>query len=310
MLSHVCRAACSSLFGAWVIVAMSCGTRARSPTGSASEAQPKTELAASASAEEVSPPPLRARDRRVTAWLLELAKEAAESEPESPASSVDLWDHVHGATPEFCRRITGYEQPFESCGLYPAALGTAGVLAIVESCGAHLCDVKYWVFARDDLTWVSEKTYGGLDLEVSPDHELLLIGRLMPTDDLPDGQLPPIGPDGPMWTYELGTEFIDLQSRNRVLDVPCGSMVISPERRYYVCRDVAGNVLRMPIDLEKGDKPKRVVTAELPEGDTIKLGGSFDDYPGPVRFSTDGTLEYDLFLNSGDTLTRTVPWSE
>ena len=308
----MCRAAGYALLGVWAFVVMSCGVRPCSPNPSEGESQPQSEITAGDSPEEVSqqPPPLHSLDRRVAAWLVELAKEAAENDLESPNSSGDLWDSAHTTTPEFCRRITGYEQSFESCRLYPAALGTAGVLAIVESCGAHLCDVKYWVFARDDLTWVSEKTYGGLDLEVSPDHELLLIGRLMPTDDLPDGQLPPMGPSGPMWTYELTTEFVDLESRNRVLDVPCGSMVISPERRYYVCRDVAGHVLRMPIDLEKGDKPKRVVTAELPEGDTIKLGGSFNDYPGPVRFPTNTTLEYDLFLNSGDTLTRTVPWSE
>jgi hypothetical protein len=259
---------------------------------------------------EATPPLLRARDVRVTAWLEELAKQATEDDLHPPDPSDDLWAYAHATTPDFCRRITEYDEPFESCRLYPAALGTAGVLAVVHDCGAHLCDVKYWVFARDELTWVSEKTYGGLDLEVSPDHSLLLIGQLVPTSDLPDGEMPPIGPSGPMWTYELVTEFIDIATRRSVFDIPCGSMVLSPGGRYYVCRDTAGHVLRIPATSPQNTAPERVVTIELPEDETIKLGGSFQDYPGAVRFPTEATLEYDLFLSSGDMITRTASWSE
>jgi hypothetical protein len=84
--------------------------------------------------------------------------------------------------------------------------------------------------------------------------------------------------------------------------------VLSPKSRYYVCRDLDANVLRVSV---KGGPPELVVGVKLPPGEHVKLGGAFNDYPAPVRFLSPRELEYQVFLGeSGDVVEHRAAWGE
>lgn len=246
-------------------------------------------------------PAAHAVDQRVSAWLRELAASRASDDAET-----DPWKSGDAIPVDLCRRITGYQKPFESCSLRLLANGTAGAVAVVDSCGEHLCDVRYWVFAGDDRRWTSEVHYGGLELEVSPDHRWLFVGQLRETGPEPVE----MGPRGPLWNYEFSTEQVDLSRQVTVATLPCGSLVLSPKGRYYVCRDLAGNVLRVPSAEPRAAGLEPFVRVTLEPGQEIQIGGSFNDYPAAVSFPSPTELEYTLYLGSTDVVTRRVPWLE
>lgn len=295
-----------------VLLAACGGVRREAPPGKtapqASEVPPTG--AAGGSVAKVHP-----LDSRVASWLEELslladpdAELLDHHDPPAPDLKKYPWAATARVTPEFCRKVTQWEQPFESCALTPLAGGTAAQIAIVQECGQHSCDVKYWVFAQHKATWVSQLEYGGLELEVSPDHRWLMIGRLVRSS--PDGKVPELGPLGPMWNHHLQTDFMDLSTGKVVFDLPCSSMVLSPKRKYYVCRDLRGNVLRTPVEQPSETTLEIVVDAIPDESQAIKIGGPFNDYPAPVTFPSETELEYQLYLIGEEVLNRRAPWTE
>ena len=51
--------------------------------------------------------------------------------------------------------------------------------------------------------------------------------------------------------------------------------------------------------------------AVLPPDTTVKLGGSFNDYPARVQFIDDQTLEYEVFVYETNEVTKyRTPWRE
>lgn len=256
-----------------------------------------------------------ALDVRVASWLTELAQlpdpDAEGPDPEEPAAP-DLkqypWAAAARVTPEFCRKVTQWQGSLESCRMEPLAGGSAALLAVVESCGQHSCDVKYWVFAQDRAVWISDTEYGGLELEVSPDHRWLMIGKLVASS--PNGEVPELGPLGPMWDYSMETQFIELSTGKASLSLPCSALVLSPRQKYYVCRDAVGNVLRTPVAQPEPRTLELFIRANLNQDQLVKLGGPFNDYPSRVTFPSDTTLEYELYLVSEEVLTRQAPWTE
>ncbi|MGC4089475.1 MAG: hypothetical protein QM756_16610 [Polyangiaceae bacterium] len=113
---------------------------------------------------------------------------------------------------------------------------------------------------------------------------------------------PPFRPTaGETWSLDRST------GKNQKL-FDCFSARLSPRGRYYLCRDLNANVLRVPVS---GGPPELVAKAVLPPDTTVKLGGPFDDYPAPVRFIDERTLEYEVFVYETDEVNKyTAPWQE
>jgi hypothetical protein len=196
-----------------------------------------------------------------------------------------------------CAMFTGFElkdgPDIEQCDYELLANGTALAITPAWDCGAHTCSTRSYVwYGRDRAPY--ELTAS--DLEVSPDHRYLLSSSFSTNDE------PPFTPiAGETWSFERSTG-----KRRKLFD--CFSTRLSPRGRYYVCRDLGANVLRVPVT---GGPLQLVAKAALPPATTVKLGGPFNDYPGRVQFIDDHTLEYEVFVYETDQVTKyRAPWRE
>ncbi len=202
---------------------------------------------------------------------------------------------------EACRRFTGYAgDALESCNVATLANGTAPLISVVHDCGEHACDVEWFVWYGDENEPYHMSSYGPKALEVSPDHRFLLVGAFDYADEKPEEGYggPPVATGFTTWRFDRKTD-------ENTRAAACISATLSPDGRYYACRDFQGNVLRFPADF---GPVELIAKAVIPEGDAILLDGPFMDFPDPVEFVSPNTIRYELDLRSGESLTLTVPW--
>ncbi len=202
---------------------------------------------------------------------------------------------------EACRRFTAYAaEELESCSLDTLANGTAPLIAVVHDCGDHACDVEWFVWYGDQEDPYHLSSYGPTALEVSPDHRYLLIGAFDYAEqkDEEEAAGPPLATGFTTWRFDRKTG-----QKDRV--APCISAKLSPDARYYACRDFQGNVLRFPADFGPAEL---IAKAAIPAGDAILLDGPFVDFPDAVEFIEPGTISYDVELRSGQSIPATAPW--
>lgn len=193
---------------------------------------------------------------------------------------------------------TGFQgPPIDRCELVLLANGTAPCVSVIYDCGAHLCEVEsfLWYGEHSEPRPIHGAALG--TLEVSPDHRYLIRSELVYSDEPATVPLPESG----------RTVQEELDTGQLKTLASCLSTVLSPGNRYYVCRDLAGNVLRFPVI---GGPLELLVQAKIPETDRVKVGGPFSDYPQPVEFSADNRMKFTLYLQSETVLERELPWHE
>jgi hypothetical protein len=194
-----------------------------------------------------------------------------------------------------CRALTGFRgSDFDRCTLELHANGTAASVGVSYDCGGDSCSANtyIWYGKEPEPLVLDGETH---PLEVSPDHRYLLITEIIYSEEAPT----PVGGR---------TVRLDRRTGTRTPFLDCFSARLSPAGKWYVCRDLQANVLKVPV---QGGRPELVVRAELPAGESIKVGGPFDDYPEPVTFPDAHALEYELYLKEReDVLDRRARWSE
>jgi hypothetical protein len=273
------------LFVAWI-----CGGCAGTEQQPARTAEPRP--AASSDASVTKQRPVRGADRAPHAMLEAIQAELGTNDDGTRSSSLPE---------EACRRFTAYAAAeLESCSLDTLANGTAPLVAVVHDCGDHACDVEWFVWYGDQGEPYHLSSYGPTALEVSPDHRYLLIGAFdyaEPKDE--EGTAgPPVATGFTTWRFDRKTGQKDSVA-------PCISAKLSPDGRYYACRDFQGNVLRFPADF---GPTELIAKAAIPAGDAILLAGPFVDFPDAVEFIEPGTISYDVDLRSGQSIPATAPW--
>lgn len=196
-----------------------------------------------------------------------------------------------------CAMFTGFEPAdganIEQCGYELLANGTALAITVAWDCGAHVCSTRSFVWYGSES---APYAVNADELEVTADHRYLLSTSFSRENDIP---FTPIA--GETWRFDRASG-----KSQKLLD--CFSARLSPRARYYVCRDLAANVLRVPV---AGGAPELVARAVLPPNTTVKLGGPFDDYPSRVQFLDGDELEYEVFVNeTGEVSKHQAPWRE
>lgn len=193
-----------------------------------------------------------------------------------------------------CRAVTGFaESGFDRCSMTLLANGTAVSVDVSYDCGEHACSAESFVWYGDDPA--PHRIPGIMPLEVTPDHRYLLVSQLLYAED---SLIPTSG----------RTLRVDRKTGRHEPFFDCISAVLSPQSRYYVCRDLQANVLRVSV---KGGQPELFVRVKLPPDEGVKIGGPFGDYPAPVRFSSSRQLEYEVFHdNSGEIVEYRAEWDE
>lgn len=240
------------------------------------------------------PPALSAPTQPAPAKSAETSLEVRTTPHPAVATVTAALSHAERRDEATCRAVTGFAEPlFDRCSVTLLANGTAVSVDVSYDCGEHSCSAESFVWYGDDPG--PYRVTGTMPLEVTPDHRYLLVSELT----YPEFPLPPIGGR---------TLRIDRNTGANEPFFDCFSAVLSPKSRYYVCRDINANVLRVSV---KGGQPELVVRAQLPPDERVKLGGPFGDFPGPVRFLNPNELEYEVFQdNSGDVVEYRAAWSE
>ena len=200
-----------------------------------------------------------------------------------------------------CRALSGMATgSLDHCDLHLLANGTAPCLVIAYDCGAHLCSVKRLVWhGADPHPYSADYDEQGV-VEVSPDHRYLIVSYLSYEDTSEDMTV--------LTPESARTERIEFETGHREVIANCLSTVLSPRGRYYVCRDLEGNVLRFPVN---GGPLELIAKARLLPDQRIKLGGAFDDYPEPVVFPSPSRMKYTIYVeNDEQILEREAPFPE
>ena len=209
---------------------------------------------------------------------------------EQPGTFAD-WQDEAG-----CRKLTGNRhKDFSRCSFSLLANGSAFSVAFVYGCGEHQCsyDEYVWYGAKQTPDVLAGES--GLQLEVSPDHRYLIRSELLWSETLPGEPV-----SGQVTRIERATK-----KSEKVAE--CFSAVLSPGNHWYLCRDREGDVLKFPVG---GGPTELVVRARVPEGDHVKWGGPFGDYPAPVTFPSPSELSYELYVESELVLQFSAPWRE
>jgi len=170
--------------------------------------------------------------------------------------------------------------------------GSALLLSITIGCGGDSCDFRQWVFAPTLEHPYAVDTDGGV-AEAAPDASFLLVDEFSGDE-----------PDPFSWT--LSAVRIDLPSGRRQPFAGCFSPKLSPKGRWFVCRDRAANVLKVPLS---GGTPELVASSGA-VAEAIEWVPYAWLYPDPVEFRSPDELVFQIAYQDGALAQNAVAWTE
>jgi hypothetical protein len=216
---------------------------------------------------------------------------------------------------EWCLEQSGFsaERPFESCDL--ASLdGAALLLTFVLECGGDSCSTEGYVASPVLRGFVRVPHDIGGGATASPQGDALFVSSTtpvvlpLPYEQDPDDKTPAEPPPRDPWGGDeaLIFERIALPSMKREPVAPCFSPAFSPKGRWILCRDLAGNVLKVA---PRGGKPTLVASSGLKKGEVYFVWYAYI-WPDPVEFLSDDRFTFRVVRADGESFEREVPWRE
>ncbi|MCE9574392.1 MAG: hypothetical protein K8W52_14690 [Deltaproteobacteria bacterium] len=160
----------------------------------------------------------------VAAWLARADAAIAEADPEATRTA------VRTAPPAWCQEALGITEDLVDCTIVETGLGTAAI-AIARDCDGEPCDVMtFAITGRDGPRRIAIE---GLGIQVI----------------LPDGVTAFAGTSDqtPAHDYAARLYRVDLAAMTAVEVAACAAPTLSPGGRWIVCRDVRGDIYRMPV---------------------------------------------------------------
>ena len=225
----------------------------------------------------------------MTPPVVEATPEAAVGRPGLPPAAQELIQQHSEGDESVCKTLVKAPAEVEECHLDYLANGTAAIFTTVSECGGHLCDVTFHIFTEGRQPYVAE-SYGPVTWEISPDHQYLLRGELSEYPDV---------------SVRTVRKNLDTGKEEHFAD--CLSPKLSPGGKWYLCRDIKGNVARVPVG---GGAMTIIERPTIPKGERVKVGGPFSDYPGPVTFLSDTRYEYSVYTTDEEVVKHQADWVE
>jgi hypothetical protein len=107
-------------------------------------------------------------------------------------------------------------------------------------------------------------------------------------------------------TSEVILERLDLATFSRSAFAPCFSARLSPKGKYFVCRDAAGNVLKVAL---RGGQPLPVAESGVSASEVYTVWSRYF-WPAPVSFPSPDRMTFGVTLRDRAPLERDVRWTE
>ena len=200
---------------------------------------------------------------------------------------------------EWCIKKLGYPKgkPLEDCSVYAVSGHTAAMIHATLYCESEHCENEfYFMSGLAGPIRLAGDVYG--PWVFSPDRKSLFMGGTgMGIDD--EGQV--------TGTYEASLTHIDVSTLNRSYANPCASPVLSPGKKWIVCRDADGHVHRMPPN---GGKLELVHRVDLGK-ETINIDAHIGVSLNPVSFLDRGRMQIQTLTRDNQELkTKVIIWKE
>jgi hypothetical protein len=206
----------------------------------------------------------------------------------------------------WCRQQVRFpdEAPLESCALEVLGHGSVLLLTLVTECGGDSCSTEGYVLTAALRKFVRVPHDVGGGAEASPQGDALFVSALtnvaLPANE---GEEPrdPWGGKEPLILDRIALPSMQVQSL-----APCFSPRLSPQGRWLLCRDLAANVLKVPL---AGGKPSLVASSGLRPGEAYFVWYAYI-WPQSVDFISEDRLKFDVVRADGESFQREVEWSE
>ena len=219
-------------------------------------------------------------------------KRTARAERPLPA---DIARDIDGREPaereRACREATGYTGgAFLECSAEVVGRGTVAVVRIVTACGPDGCETAGWVIAEHGRTARVPGDAAGA-IEALPGLEVVVKDQAQ---------------KDARGEWGVGLVRVDPRAMRTTPFAACMSPVLSPGRRWFVCRDRRGAVLRVP---SRGG-PLEEIAAPLPR-EHVDFCPEAKVYPEPVVFAGERTVTYERRDDRAQAVeTVQIPWQE
>jgi hypothetical protein len=199
---------------------------------------------------------------------------------------------------EWCVARLGYPKgkQLEGCTVFEVSGRTAAIVHTVLYCEAEHCEADFYLMSgTGGPRRLVGDVYGPWVL--SPDRKSLFLGHTgMGVDDR--GSF--------TGTYEAFLTRIDVATLKKSHVTACASPVLSPRKRWVVCRDAQGHVHRMPAN---GGKLEPVYRLNLGK-DTINIDAHLGVSLHPVRFPDAAHMIIETLTREQAMKTKTINWKE
>jgi hypothetical protein len=200
---------------------------------------------------------------------------------------------------EWCVAKLGYPKgkSLEGCMVYAVSGHTAAIIHAELYCEPEHCEADFYLMSgtAGPRRLVGD-VYGPWVL--SPDRKSLFLGHTgMGVDD--NGSL--------TGTYEALLTRIDVATLKKSYANGCASPVLSPGKKWIVCRDADGHVHRMPPN---GGKLELVHRVDLGK-ETINIDAHIGVSLNPVSFLDRGRMQIQTLTRENQELkTKVIIWKE
>ncbi len=206
----------------------------------------------------------------------------------------------------WCREQLNYSQdkPLESCHLRSLGAGVVLLLTLVTECGGDSCSTEGYVAHAAANGFVSVPDDVGGGAEVSPQGDALFVTEIADVVlPAPEGVEPrdPWGGEEPLYLARIALPSMEKQPFAR-----CFSPTLSPGGAWILCRDLAGNVLKVS---PAGGEPILVASSGLARGEVDFVWYAYI-WPDAVEFLGDDRLKFRVVRADGESFEREVAWKE
>ncbi len=170
-------------------------------------------------------------DRRaVAAWLARVDAAIAAADPDAAPVAAHTAARIVPGT--WCREALGISEDLTDCTVIETGLGAAAI-AVARHCDGEPCDVM--TFAITGRAGPRRVAIAGLDLDIQV--------------ILPDGVTAFAGTSDQTPAHDDAARLyrVDLTAMTATEVAPCAAPTLSPGGRWIVCRDVRGDIYRMPV---------------------------------------------------------------
>jgi hypothetical protein len=227
---------------------------------------------------ESAPPAQSAADlEAVEAFLAEAAKRGDHDKE---------W-HAWRMPSKWCKQKVEFKGSVDDCYVRVTALGRAAVLFVKSEC-QEMCDVYTWFMTgADGFQKVRPLDFG--NMVILPDLRTGVSGNYTFDED---------------GDYTVWLNYLDLSTQKVKQGQECTEPGISPGGKWIVCRDIDGNVVRIPVG---GGDPEvfHKTTASSVHTNRETGVGVFE-----VEFVSPTEMKVKTYTGDEEEVVEKVPWQE